>query len=212
MGLPRIVYNPGGGSRNFNFTEELSGLSGPLRKRSATVNETRGGVVTVQFAFMREEFTALWEGVPRNDAFEEEHRIFRGHAGAGKTFAFAVDSADMVNTGVRVAASAGATRLLVDSSAGFVNGQKYIVESLAENGYAQQVLTLTGIDVASAPSIDFTGSALAFAFAIGDRVRSRDYYPLCVIDQDEDPLSLNEGSSTFNYELRVKTYYDLVTA
>ncbi len=210
MANPRIVWDPGTGNRNFDFTELLSDWKGPFRRAHRQLNTTQGGVVTCQFEHFSDEFEIQVRGLARSNSFEDECATFWGHAGKGGQFAFAMDSSDMVNQLVRVASAASATRLLVDSSTPFTISRRYLVESAVEGGYAQERFQVINKDVASPPSIDLDRT-LIWGYAVNDYVRSIEYWPKCVANQEEHPITINVGGSTFDFMLKIRTFRDLVT-
>jgi hypothetical protein len=163
----------------------------------------------VHFDFFYDQLELVLEKMIESVAFEDELVAFMAYAGKGGPFALAVDSSDAAISNVRINAPSASTRIAVDSSTPFTIGNRYLIES-GIDGWQREIFEVTAKDVVDPPSVDIDRN-LIYGYLVGDTVRSIDYYPKCVVDQEEFPLDEVEARLR-TFRLKVRTYYDIETA
>lgn len=121
----------------------------------------------------------------------------------GKQFAFALDSADKVDTTLAASAGVGAVTLTVLHDAGFTNGRRYRIRRIGEP--EQEFFTLTSHSSGS-PNDTLTIPALKYSYPSGAIVRSVDYWPSMIYEgAPEFPVMENPG---LTYSLSMKLRED----
>ncbi len=203
MALGRIVYDPGGGSRNIDLPEELTRYE-ERRVVKRALNRSEGGVVLVQFQHFFDEVEIEIRRMQHNVAFMDAIEAFWAWAGKGGTFAFADDSANMILTTLDGAAAANQAVVPVTATTGFGIGKLVTLES-ANDGWQREraeMLSVLG-------GVSFTAvSNLVHAYKVGDIVRSNRYFPKCVCLNDRTPVQELMGTVD-NFQMRFQTHYDI---
>lgn len=209
MANPQIVYDPGTGPITLDFPEVLSDLSGGGRVPERVESVSEGGVFAVHLQHFFEDWTAVIDKMPLDDAdildFIDDLEPFWAWAGRGGGFSFAVDTDDAIEHTLDGAAAAGQNVIPLDSTTDVNIGTRYFVES-ALDGWQREVGQVVTITAGASVAVL---NALKYSYLAGDKFRSKLYFPQCVALQRRHPM-IELPHRTLNFQLQFRTFNELV--
>lgn len=180
MANPRIIWN----ANNLDFPEPL--LSDFVAKphSSRVLSHSDGNVASVALKSL------YWEGRILLDKFtdaqfEADLHAWFSWAVQGKQYAIARDSADVVNTTLTAAATAGDSALVVVSNAGLVVGNRYLLRNIATR--EEEIVRIFAF---GGPNIT-TYAGIKYSHPIGAILRTIHYLPKVVSLDDDFPVVEN---------------------
>ncbi len=183
MGNSVITWN----GKALNFPGPLTGY-GPGRLSRVFSDMSDGGVHETSLRSSRDEIRIqLANFVDR--AFKRNVRAWWAWARKGKTYAFALDVADQVDTTLDVAAASGQKVIPLTSTAGIVVGKEYIVRKAIGNEEEEVLVDIitAGVSVTVVKDLDYS-------YASGDIFRSVDYFPKVVRHKNQMMLPVVENT------------------
>lgn len=178
MANPRITWN----SNALDFPHPLTGYDWRRRcDRAFDVSSGRVSAVGVRSSF--DEVRAQLSNF--DDAqFAADLEAFWSWARRGNQFAFALDSADVVNLALSGAAAAGQKDIPLADTSSVVVGRKYRLREVA--GDEEEVFQVASVTTnVKAVAVN----NLKYGYLTGDVFRSLDYFPKMVVPDGDLPLS-----------------------
>ena len=117
----------------------------------------------------------------------------------GKSYGFALDSDDTVDTTLAPAASAGATTVTVDDATGITANQRYRLRDT--DGLDEEIVTVQSVAGTTITLAD----GLEYGYNAGAIFRSIDYFPELQSEDREFPVRENQGL-TWTLRHRAREY------
>lgn len=197
MADPRITWDSG------THTLDLEGLSlyepSPQEARRSRVFADSG----VSETSIIETFDRLVFGIENFDSQTIFDGLYKWWAWAkqGKSYTFAFDSADVVDTALSSGISAGATSMTLDSVTGVTAGSRY--KLIETDGLETEIITVASGWGGSNPVTLDTGTAYAYNAAAV--FRSVDYFPALESEDSVFPVTENPGN-TWTLRHRAREY------
>ena len=176
MGNPAITWN--GNTLAF---------PGPLTRYDADVDADReiafsGGRVSATLLHSMGDTVHIETGNFDDAQFEADLRAWWSWAAQGKQYAFALDSADVVNLTLNGAAAAGQKDIPLADTSSVVVGRRYLLREAA--GPEEEIIQVASI-VANVKAV--AQANLKFGYLTGDRFRAIDYFPKMVSLDEKKP-------------------------
>lgn len=191
----RITYD----SKNIDFpaADDITLLQ-PSRNQEREENESASGKMEFINFYAVDDIELRIDDLS-TDSFKDSLDAFWSWARQGKEFAFAYDTADMINTTLDGAAVSGQKIIPLTSTSGIVAGQKYLIRAIA-TGYEE----IVEIDTINAGVSVVTVENLKFTYASGDLFRSRFYWPSLVCLDTKYPIDWKIINFDFKLKMREK--------
>ena len=169
MGNPQIIWN--GNTLTF---------PGPLTGYDAGVDADRelafsGGRVAAGLLHSIGDTVRIELGNFDDAQFEADLRAWWSWAAQSKQYAFALDSADVVNLTLSGAAAAGQKDIPLADTSSVVVGRRYLLREAA--GPEEEVITVASI-TANVKAVAVAN--LKYGYLTGDRFRAIDFFPKMV--------------------------------
>ncbi len=176
MANPEIVYD----GKTLAFPQTISAMARQrIGERSVAVST--GGKAGSVFEHAFDEVEIEMDIFDDRDFFRDLQPWW-AWAAQGQEYAFALDSADKIDTTLDGAAAAGQKVILLTSTVGIAVGTKYRVRS--DDATKEEIIEVASISAGvSVTAVD----NLVFSYASGDFFRSEDYWPKVVSLDDEFP-------------------------
>ena len=176
------------GTTTLAFPELLSGYQAPPRY-TKTMNVSDGSVLeAVVHNIFRQGQIELVQFDDR--PFFLSLHAWWAHAGQGKQYAFAFDSAKKVNTLLDGSAAAGQAVVPVTSTTGIAVDSEYLLRK--EDSSDREIVEVQSVSA----GVSFTAKAnLVYTYAAGDLCRDPDYFPKVRSIDDRLPVVENAGKT-----------------
>jgi hypothetical protein len=192
MANPEIVYD----SRTLAFPQTISEMERRRvgeRKVSVSASGKAGSVFEHAFDEVEIEMDVF-----DDRDFYRDLQPWWAWAAQGNEYAFALDSADKIDTTLDGAAAAGQKVIPLTSTTGIQVGTKYRVRS--DDATKEEIIEVASINAGvSVTAVD----SLVWAYASGDFFRSEDYFPAAVSLDDEFPArETSFGGFEFKHKFR----------
>ena len=176
MGLPEIVYD----SKTLAFPQTISAME-RVRKSARSVQISTGGKAGSVFEHAFDEVSIEMDVFADRD-FYRDLQPWWAWAAQGNEYAFALDSADKIDTTLDGAAAAAQKVIPLTSTTGIQVGVKYRLRS--DDATKEEIIEVDSISAGvSVTAVD----NLIWPYASGDFFRSEDYWPKVVSLDDEFP-------------------------
>lgn len=192
MANPEFVWN----GNTLAFPGPLS-LYEPGPRSRRTLQMSDGKVNAVQLRTKFDEVVISLRNFVDVD-FEADLEAWWSWALRGEQYAFAMDSADKIDTTLDGTAASGQKVIPLTSTVGIVVGNKYIVREAAGNEWEViEVDTISsGISVTALVN-------LKYGFLTADVFRTRKYHPKVIATESDKPWRENPGLTwTLNHRMR----------
>ena len=188
MGDPRITYN----SINIDLKLGRTGLNQVMRQ-NVSMNEAGSGKIEILNMYGRFDY--------KFDCYFSQSVWYTllawwSWARQGKTFSFALDSANTLTTTLDGTAAAGQKVVPLVSTTGFVSGDVVFIR--AED--ADDEFELLVVDSVSAGTSITATTDLIYSYETSDSCRHKDYFPSVVtLDRTFDPKYTGVYKTTGKY-------------
>jgi hypothetical protein len=190
MAFPRIVWD----GKNLDFPHEVSSLE-RRRKSEREIEFSASGRAGSVFEHAFDEILIEMD-VFSDRAFYRAAQTWWAWAAQGLEYAFALDSDDMVDAALDGAAASGQKIIPLASTAGISAGKFYRLRSADLT--REEIIEVDSISAGvSVTAVD----DLLYSYDSGDTLRSEDYWPSVVSDDDEFPI---EETDFGNFEMKHK--------
>lgn len=156
------------------------------RRAHRNIGRSDAGVSETVIQEVYDEITLGVEDMS-SQAMRDALEVWWSHAVQGKSFGFAFDSGEKVDTTLTATAAVGATSCAVTSASGITIGKRYWLRDA--DGVNQDIVTVSNVvtlTVTFAP-------ALIYAHVAGTIFRSMDYFPALEAVDDDLPIVEKPG-------------------
>jgi hypothetical protein len=193
MGNPRIVYD----GTTLDFPQPASVGSEVRRPPTRDLEFSHGKKHSGALRNLYDRGRLLVDKFTDAE-FERKLVAWWSWAARLNTYAVAIDSADIVDTTLNASANAGATTIQLTSTTGIVVGSRYNIREAA--GQEEEAVEVQSIN--AGVSVVIT-AGLKYGYVSGDIFRSRNYIPLAVSLDNDDPVELATATGwTFDHHYR----------
>ena len=183
MANPRLIWN----GNSLDFPGPLTGFSNkPVKER--TIARSNGVVHAVNLSASWRRLRIVLANF-QDVAFWDALHAWWSWASEGNQYAFAMDSADVVDKVTSGSAAAGQKDIPIADTSSIVAGRKYLVRQAT--GHREEVVQVDTVTLNTKVTCLVN---LKFSYVTADTFRSRDYLPKLVnLDNTEPPFEEHAG-------------------
>jgi len=188
MANPRITWN----GNSLDFPGPLTGYAAdPVRER--TIGRSNGVVHAVNLAASWRRLRVMLNNF-QDVAFWDALVAWWAWASEGNQYAFALDSADVVDKTMTGGAAAAQKDIPFTDTSSIVAGRKYLVRQAT--GHREEIIQ---VDTVTLNTKVTCLANLKFTYVTGDIFRSRDYFPK-LVSLDSDPPFEERAGITYQFD------------